>query len=80
MSFWDPVAFSWPIMIALIVGTILLTIGAIVWYVLLPDEPEFSTKKLVTKAVNRDRREANSIAHHLDAESGRDDATTPDPR
>lgn len=80
MSFWDPVAFSWPVMAVLIIGTIVLTIGFAVWYVLQPEEPDFDTKKIVKKATDRDRREADLIAHRLDAEAGREDSAHPELR
>lgn len=80
MDFWDPVAFSWPLLGILLGGTVVLTIAFLVWVVLQPEEPDLDTKPLVDKAVQRDLERAHIIARRLDADSGRADASEPELR
>ena len=79
-TFWDPVAFSWPLMGFLLAITAMLTIGFVVWMVLQPEEPEHDTKDLVDRATRRDRESAHMIRRRLDADSGRADTSEPDLR
>lgn len=79
-SFWDPVAFSWPLMLILAAICILLTLAFVVWLVLQPDEPDLDTKPLVDKATRRDRTTATTIHRRLDADTGRADTTEPELR
>ena len=48
--FWDPVSFSWPLMLILLALCLLLTIVFLVWMALQPEEPEDDTTALVDKA------------------------------
>ena len=78
--FWDPVPFSWPLLLILVAICLLLTLGFIVWLVVQPDEPENSTKPLVDKAVRHDRESAVTVRRRLDADSGRADPADPELR
>ncbi|ASK66041.1 hypothetical protein CFK39_09700 [Brachybacterium avium] len=78
--FWDPVPFSWPVLLILAGLCLLLTIGFMVWTVLQPDEPEHDTTALVDKATRQDRRTAATIRRRLDADTGRADAAEPELR
>ena len=79
-SFWDPVAFSWPLMLILAAICTLLTLAFVVWLVLQPDEPEHDTRPLVDKATRRDRTTATTIHRRLDADTGRADTAEPELR
>ena len=78
--FWDPVPFSWPLLLILGAVFLLLTIGAVVWLVLQPEEPDLDTGPLVDKATRQDRDSAATIRRRLDAETGRADPTEPELR
>lgn len=78
--FWDPVAFSWPLLLILAAICVLLTIGFMVWVAVQPEEPEHTTKPLVDKATRRDRETAQTIRRRLDADTGRANTTEPDLR
>lgn len=78
--FWDPVPFSWPLLLILLALCLLLTIGFVVWLVVQPEEPEHSTKPLVDRAVQHDRESAVTIRRRLDADSGRADPADPELR
>ena len=78
--FWDPVAFSWPVLLILLAICLLLTIGFVVWTVLQPDEPDLDTTELVDKATRQDREKAATIRRRLDADTGRADAAEPELR
>lgn len=78
--FWDPVAFSWPLLAILAAICLLLTIGFVVWLVVQPEEPELDTTPLVDKAIREDRETATTIRRRLDADTGRADAAEPDLR
>ncbi|ATG50276.1 hypothetical protein CFK38_01120 [Brachybacterium vulturis] len=78
--FWEPVAFSWPVLLILSGICLLLTIGFVVWTVLQPDEPEHDTAALVDKATRQDRETAATIRRRLDADTGRADAAEPELR
>lgn len=78
--FWEPIAFSWPVLLILSGITLLLTIGFVVWTVLQPDEPEHDTSALVDKATRQDRETAATIRRRLDADTGRADAAEPELR
>lgn len=79
-SFWDPIAFSWPLFGIFLAITLVLTIGFVVWLVLQPDEPDHDTTDLVDKATEDDRDRARAIGRRLDADSGRADASEPELR
>ncbi|MGP9683198.1 MULTISPECIES: hypothetical protein [unclassified Brachybacterium] len=76
-SFWDPVAFSWPLLGLLVALTAVLTIGFLTWAVLLPEQPEHDTRELVDRAVRRDRGRADDVRRGLEAEAGRADPSAP---
>lgn len=76
-SFWDPVAFSWPMLGILLALTAALTIGFLAWAVLQPGEPDHDTRELVDRATRRDRGQADDVRHRLDAEAGRTDPSAP---
>ena len=78
--FWDPVPFSWPLMLILLALCLLLTIVFLVWMALQPEEPEDDTTALVDKATRQDRDSAATIRRRLDAETGRADPTEPELR
>ena len=78
--FWDPVAFSWPVMLILGAICLVLTIGFLVWTVLQPEEPEFDTTELVEKITRHDQERAATIRRRLDADTGRADAAEPELR
>lgn len=78
--FWDPVAFSWPVLLILVAICLLLTIGFVVWTVLQPEEPDLDTTELVDKATRQDRETAATIRRRLDADTGRADAAEPELR
>lgn len=78
--FWDPIAFSWPLLGILLALGAVLTIGFVVWMVLQPEEPEHDTTDLVDKATEHDRDRARAIRRRLDADSGRADTSEPDLR
>jgi len=78
--FWDPVAFSWPVLLIMLAVCLLLTIGFVVWTVLQPDEPDRDTTELVDKATRQDRTRADTIRRRLDADTGRADAAEPELR
>lgn len=78
--FWDPVAFSWPVMLILGAICLLLTIAFMVWTVLQAEEPDLDTTPLVDKAVREDRDSATTIRRRLDADTGRADAAEPELR
>lgn len=75
--FWDPVAFSWPILGILLALTAVLTIGLLAWAVLQSEEPDHHTRELVDRATRRDRGRADDVRYRLDAEAGRADPSTP---
>lgn len=77
---WEPVAFSWPVLLILSGVCLLLTIGFVVWTVLQPDEPEHDTSALVDRATRQDRARAATIRRRLDADTGRADAAEPELR
>lgn len=79
-SLWDPIAFSWPLLLILAAICILLTLAFVVWLVLQPEEPDFDTKPLVDRATHRDRTTAVTIHRRLDADTGRADTTEPELR
>lgn len=76
--FWDPVAFSWPVMLILVAICLLLTIAFVVWTVLQPEEPEFDTTAMVDRSTRQDRETAATIRRRLDADTGRADAAEPE--
>ena len=78
--FWDPVPFSWSLLLILTAICLLLTIGFVVWMVLQPEEPEVDTKPLVDKATRQDRETAVTIRRRLDADTGRSDPSEPELR
>jgi hypothetical protein len=78
--FWDPVAFSWPLLLILAAICLLLTIGFVVWLVIQPEEPERDTAPLVDRATRADRERAARIRRRLDADTGRADAAEPELR
>ena len=78
--FWDPIPFSWPLLLILVAICLLLTLGFVVWLVVQPEEPDISTKPLVDKAVRKDRENAMTIRRRLDADSGRADPADPELR
>lgn len=78
--FWDPVAFSWPLLLILAAICLLLTIGFVVWLVIQPEEPERDTTPLVDRATRADRERAARIHRRLDADTGRADAAEPELR
>lgn len=80
MEFWATFESSWPLLAVLLGGTALLTIAFMVWTALQPDQPEFDTKPLVDKAVERDLERARTITRRLDADSGRADTSEPELR
>lgn len=77
-EFWVPKKFSWEWLGLGAAGITVLTIGMIIWLVLMKDEPEIDTKPLVDRAVERDRERARQARQRLDADSGRTDMTTRD--
>ncbi|UVY84270.1 hypothetical protein NLU66_01345 [Brachybacterium sp. NBEC-018] len=79
-GFLDPVGFSWMILLLLLLGTLVLTIGSAIWMLLQPDEPELDTTPLVDDAVRRDREAAALLRRRLDADAGRTDTTAPELR
>ncbi len=79
-GFWDPVAFSWPLMGLLLAITAVLTIAVVVWTALQPEEPTLDTTPLVDRATRRDRSRAATIRRRLDADTGRADAAEPELR
>ena len=78
--FWDPVPFSWSVLLILLAICLLLTIGFVVWTVLQPDDPDLDTTELIDKATRRDRESAATIRRRLDADTGRADAAEPELR
>lgn len=78
--FWDPVPFSWSLLLILTAICLLLTIGFVVWMVLQPEEPEADTKPPVDKATRQDRETAVTIRRRLDADTGRSDPSEPELR
>ena len=78
--FWDPVSFSWPLMLILLALCLLLTIVFLVWMALQPEEPEDYTTALVDKATRQDRDSAATIRRRLDADAGRADSAEPELR
>lgn len=78
--FWDPVAFSWPLLGIFLAIALVLTIGFVVWLVLQPDEPDHDTTDLVDKATEHDRDRARTVGRRLDADSGRADVSEPELR
>lgn len=79
-GFLDPVGFSWTILLLLLLGTLVLTIGSTIWMLLQPDEPELDTTPLVDEAVRRDQEAAALLRRRLDADAGRTDTTAPELR
>lgn len=79
-GFWDPVAFSWPLMGILLALTAVLTLAVVVWTVLQSDEPDVDTTPLVDRATTRDRARAATIRRRLDADVGRADTSEPELR
>lgn len=79
-GFWDPVAFSWPLMGILLAITAVLTIAFVVWTVLQPEEPRHDTTPLVDRATRQDRSRAATIRRRLDADAGRADPAEPELR
>lgn len=79
-TFWDPVPFSWTILLILGAICLLLTIAFVVWTVLQPEEPEVDTTALVDRATGRDRERAATIRRRLDADAGRADTAEPELR
>lgn len=78
--FWDPIPFSWPLLLILVAICLLLTIAFVVWLVVQPEEPERDSKPLVDAATRRDRQRAHRIRRRLDADSGRADTSEPELR
>lgn len=78
--FWDPIAFSWPVLMILSGICLLLTIGFVVWTVLQPEDPELDTTALVDKSTRQDRETAATIRRRLDADTGRADPAEPELR
>lgn len=79
-SFWDPVPFSWPVMLILSAICLLLTIAFVVWTVLQPEKPAHDTTALIDKATREDREAAATIRRRLDADAGRADTAEPELR
>ncbi|ATG56055.1 hypothetical protein CFK41_15655 [Brachybacterium ginsengisoli] len=79
-TFWDPVPFSWPILLILAAICLLLTLAFVVWTVLQPEEPAVDTTALVDDAVRKDRERAATIRRRLDADTGRADTSEPELR
>lgn len=79
-SFWDPVGFSWTILLILAALCVVLTIGFLVWTALQPEEPEFDTTEMVDRAIRHDRETATTIRRRLDADTGRADTSEPELR
>ncbi|MGP9538209.1 hypothetical protein ACT3SP_09355 [Brachybacterium sp. AOP43-C2-M15] len=77
---WDPVPFSWSLLLILVAICLLLTIAFVVWLVVQPEDPETDTEPLVDKAVRQDRETATTIRRRLDADAGRADTSEPDLR
>lgn len=78
--FWDPVAFSWPLLLILVAVCLVLSIGLAVWLAIQPEEPDRDTRPLVDRATRRDRERAAMVRRRLDADTGRADAAEPELR
>ncbi|MFC0672867.1 hypothetical protein [Brachybacterium hainanense] len=59
--------------VVLIAGTILLTIGFLIWLALTPDEPADTTREARRRLSERSRAEAARNRRRLDADAGRAD-------
>lgn len=73
-TWWNPVPFTWR---RLAIGgavMLALTIGAIIWLVVMRDEPDMDNSEQVKRATERDRERARQTQRMLDADSGREDA------
>ncbi|WP_241237342.1 hypothetical protein [Brachybacterium saurashtrense] len=79
-TFWDPVPFSWPVLLLLLAACLLLTVGVMVWTALQPEEPEVDSAALVDRSTRRDQDAARTIRRRLDADAGRADAAEPELR
>lgn len=79
-SFWEPVEFSWTILVILVAVCAVLTIGFMVWTALQRDEPDFDTTAEVDRAVRRDLDAAATLRRRLDADTGRADTSEPELR
>ena len=51
--FWDPVSFSWPLMLILLALCLLLTIVFLVWMALQPEEPRTTPPHWSTRPPGR---------------------------
>lgn len=80
---WDPVPFSWPLLGILLVGTLVLTLGFVIWTALQREDPEGLSERstqLVDKAVRSDQERAALVRRRLDADAGRADSSEPELR
>jgi len=79
-SFWDPVPFSWPLMLIMLAVCLLLTIAFLVWTAVQSDKPDTDPGPLLDRATARDRKKARTVQRRLDADAGRADTSEPELR